>query len=76
MNNRELANNLVQKICSELQIVPSEKSWKKMVDVAEKFVAAQHLLALDLAVCAPDLHESLDDQGFLYCGYCGLPLGK
>lgn len=43
MSNRELANNLVQKICSELQIVPSELSWKKMVDVAEQEIeAAQH----------------------------------
>ncbi len=32
--------------------------------------------AADFAICAPDLHASLDEQGFLFCGFCGRPLSR
>jgi len=33
-------------------------------------------LAADFAVCAPDLHALQDEQGLLFCGYCGRPLSR
>lgn len=32
--------------------------------------------AADFAICASDLHTSLDEQGFLFCGFCGRPLSR
>jgi len=31
---------------------------------------------LDFAICAPELHRQLDEQGFRYCGYCSKPLSQ
>lgn len=39
---------------------------------------SEHLTqrALDFAICAPEYHASLDEQGDRFCRMCGLPLSQ
>ena len=36
MNNREIAEKIVQEICTVLLQIPSKKDWKKLVDFTER----------------------------------------
>lgn len=57
-------------------VVMSCAEWGDVAsDILAKIKTHQTPFAADFAVCAPDLHALQDEQGFLFCGYCGKPLG-
>jgi hypothetical protein len=47
-----------------------------VVDLMAWLNAAEQGVHWTVAICAEDLHTSLDEQGFRFCGYCGRPLSQ
>lgn len=49
--------------------------WHELCRLANE-QAVEQLRALDFAICAPEYHALLDEQGDRFCRMCGQPLSQ